>query len=120
MTTVSIAPECADTVGLAGHGVLHTTLARRLGSACPVLPLDPPMGGDGCGVAVLATDGWDPDLHGVFNAECLARGIPWLPVYVERGHAVIGPCTLPGQAAAVKHRVHQPGYPNLRTCTGWA
>lgn len=105
MTTVSLAPERAATVGLAGQGLMHRTLARRLAGTCQVLPLDlsldQPRGGagmDGCGVAVLGNDGWDPDLHRAFNVECLARGVPWLPAYVERGHAVIGPCTLPGQA----------------------
>ncbi|MGH4000540.1 MAG: TOMM precursor leader peptide-binding protein, partial [Pseudonocardiaceae bacterium] len=109
MTTVSIAPERADTVGLAGQGLLLRTLARWLVGTCPILPLDfsldPPRDGaarhatmDGCGVAVLASDGWDPNLHSAFNTECLARGVPWLPVYVEGGHAVIGPGTLPGQA----------------------
>ncbi|HKR50628.1 MAG TPA: TOMM precursor leader peptide-binding protein [Pseudonocardiaceae bacterium] len=109
MTTASIAPERADTVGLAGQGLMHTTLTRLLAGTCSVLPLDlslnPPSDGaaahaglDACGGAVLAGDGWDPDLHRAFNAECLARALPWLLVYVERGHAVIGPCTLPGQA----------------------
>ncbi|MGH3776957.1 MAG: TOMM precursor leader peptide-binding protein [Pseudonocardiaceae bacterium] len=108
MTTVSFAPDRAATVGLAGQGLVHAMLARRLAGTCPVLPLGlarEPMGGapahagmDGCGVAVLASDGWDPDLHATFNTECLARGLPWLPAYVEGGHAVIGPCTLPGQA----------------------
>ncbi|MGH3897441.1 MAG: TOMM precursor leader peptide-binding protein [Pseudonocardiaceae bacterium] len=117
MTTVSIAPELADptragTVGLAGQGLVHMTLARRLAGTCLVLPLDlsldlapdPPTAGapahpglDGCGVAVLASDGWDPDLYRRFNAECRARAVPWLPVSIEGGHAVIGPCTLPGQ-----------------------
>ncbi len=104
MTTVSIAPESAVperavAVGLAGHGVLHTTLARRLVGTCPVQLLDAGHAGiDGCGVVVLVSDGWDPGLHRTFNAECLARAVPWLPAYVERGHAVIGPCALPGQA----------------------
>jgi ribosomal protein S12 methylthiotransferase accessory factor len=112
MTTVPIAPERAaleraGTVGLAGHGVLHTTLARRLAGTCPVQLLSSPVDGiagpantdiAGCGVAVLASDGWNSGRHRAFNAECLARAVPWLPVYVERGHAVIGPCTLPGQA----------------------
>ncbi len=114
MTTVSpelerAIPECVDTVGLAGQGLVHATLARQLVGACPVLllevPLDPPPGGatvhagmDRCDVAVLASDGWDPSVHSVFNAQCRARALPWLPVSIERGHAVIGPCTLPGQA----------------------
>ncbi|MGH3521274.1 MAG: TOMM precursor leader peptide-binding protein, partial [Mycobacterium sp.] len=104
--------------GLAGWGVLHTTLAQRLMATRPVLLVDeslgPLVGGaathagmdGGCGVMVLAGDGWDPDLHSAFNhsafnAECRARSLPWLPVYVEGGHAVIGPCTLPGQAGCV-------------------
>ncbi len=114
MTTVSIgseraAPQCADIVGLAGRGVLHGTLARRLVSARPVLlvdlSLDPLVGGaaahpgtGGCGAAVFAGDGWDPKLHRAFNAACRARALPWLPAYVEGGAAVIGPWTLPGQA----------------------
>ncbi|MGH3874635.1 MAG: TOMM precursor leader peptide-binding protein [Pseudonocardiaceae bacterium] len=104
MTTVSLAPDRAVTVGLAGRGLVHRALARRLMADHPVLlvdpALDPLVGGaaePGCGVAVLACDGWDPDLHGAFNAECGAQRVPWLPVYVERGHAVIGPSTLPGQ-----------------------
>ncbi|MGH3822736.1 MAG: TOMM precursor leader peptide-binding protein [Pseudonocardiaceae bacterium] len=129
MTTVSLVPEQvtptrATPVGLAGQGLVHRTLARWLASTCPVLPLDlsldPPMGGaagqavmDGCGVVVLASDGWDPGLHRAINAECLARKVPWLPVYVEGGHAVIGPGTLPGQAGCAvcaqtrRHAAHQ-------------
>lgn len=122
MTTVSIAPERvaserATPIGLAGRGRLHRTLARQLAGTCSVLPLDPPGVSqavlDGCGVVVLASDGWDPTLHRAVNAECLAQGVPWLPVYVEGGHAVIGPGTLPGQAGCVvcaqtrRHAAHQ-------------
>ncbi len=116
MTTVSLAPEQAvpqraDTVGLAGRGLVHRTLARRLVGVCPVLLLevsvDPPTsvaqaGMSHCSVAVLASDGWDPDVHRAFDAECRARALPWLPVYLERGHAVIGPCTVPGQAGCAE------------------
>ena len=109
MTTVfiapaQVAPENAAPVGLVGQGLVHRTIARRLAGTYPILPLDlaasqPVM--DGCGVVVLASDGWDPDMHRAVNAECRARKVPWLPVYVEGGHAVIGPGTLPGQAGCV-------------------
>jgi ribosomal protein S12 methylthiotransferase accessory factor len=108
MATVSVAPECAvpkraDTAGLAGQGLVHRALARQLAGACAIQLLDPGLAGmDSCDVAVLASDGWDPDLHSAFNAECLARAVPWLPAYVERGHGVIGPCTLPGQPGCAR------------------
>ncbi|MGH3888398.1 MAG: TOMM precursor leader peptide-binding protein, partial [Pseudonocardiaceae bacterium] len=116
MTTVSIAPETVATesatpVGLVGRGRMHRKLARRLVGTCPVRLLDmslaPPTSGaghlgvDGCGVVVLASDGWDPEAHRALNTECRARGLPWLPVYVEGGYAIVGPGTLPGQAGCV-------------------
>lgn len=106
MTTVSFAPEqvapsSAMPVKLVGQGLLHRTLARRLAGSRPVLPLDPSDDlsvAGGCGAVVLASDGWEPEAHRALNAACRARALPWLPVYVEGGHAVIGPGTLPGQA----------------------
>ncbi|MGH8885316.1 MAG: TOMM precursor leader peptide-binding protein [Egibacteraceae bacterium] len=104
MTTAAIAPGQTTTLGLAGQGLVHTALRRRLASACQVMPLD--VGAyhadlDACSVVVLAADGWDPGLHACLNAECLTRGIPWLPAYIEPGRAVIGPCALPGQRGCV-------------------
>lgn len=107
MTTVSLAPERAAAeratpIGLIGQGLLHTALTRRLTGIRPVLSLDSSPAGlagggvDGCGVVVLVSDGWDPEAHRAVNAQCRARGVPWLPVYVEGGYAVIGPGTLPG------------------------
>ncbi|MGH3693808.1 MAG: TOMM precursor leader peptide-binding protein [Pseudonocardiaceae bacterium] len=114
MTTVFFAPEraipeCAGTVGLAGRGLVHAALARQLVGACPVLLLEVSLdpypdraaghaGMAHCDVAVLVSDGWDPSVHSAFHTQCQARALPWLPVYIERGYALIGPSTLPGQA----------------------
>jgi ribosomal protein S12 methylthiotransferase accessory factor len=108
VSTASLAPERIATVGLVGQGWLQATLQRRLTHSWQAMPLDLSQGVeagaddlDGCAIVVLVSDGWDPGLHIRLNAECLARGIPWLPAYVEPGRAVIGPCVLPGRHGCV-------------------
>ncbi|MGH8883992.1 MAG: TOMM precursor leader peptide-binding protein [Egibacteraceae bacterium] len=83
---------------------MHTAVARRLPGTCQVASLGVEVRDadlDRCAVVVLAADGWDPGLHASVNAACWARGIPWLPAFIEPGRAVIGPCVLPGQHGCV-------------------
>lgn len=49
-----------------------------------------------------------PALLDAANAACLSKGVPWLPVVVSGGEAVVGPAVLPGRSpcyTCFKHRL---------------
>jgi ribosomal protein S12 methylthiotransferase accessory factor len=88
-----------DRIGLMGAGLLHDTIAGALGDRATTGSLENSAGN--VAMLVVASDAWDASPRAAARAWAARGSIPWLPVWTELGHAVIGPLEVPGEAGCV-------------------
>src|SRR3954470_14271593 len=85
-------------VGIVGAGRLAQAVADRLGTDARGEDLGR---FEDLGAVVVVPDGLDLGDHAAVRERCATAGIPWLPVRIEFGRAIVGPAERAGVAGCV-------------------
>ena len=97
MTDTAFAQVIAEPVLLVGSGRVHAAIASALPGRCRAIGADAATDAGSAAVIVAATDADDP--RGLRRLQRVAadRGIPFLPVRVERDRVLVGPAAHPAE-----------------------
>jgi ribosomal protein S12 methylthiotransferase accessory factor len=91
-------PAQPPVVALVGGGRLPAAVAELLDQRYRIEPLAAPDVGQlpaGTAAVLSVADGWATAAFPKIRRSCADQGVPWLPVWVELGRAVVGPLHRP-------------------------